>query len=189
MNVKKHNQVDGPKTALITGASSGIGYELTKLFAQDGYNLVLAARSKQSLKLLAGELTQKHAISVKVLAKDLAMLKSPEEIFKDEPIKGNWIRLILNKQFDFADLNRILSVINEHQPKEPCLVDYDFSLNFEGSTETVPDADSLKASKLKYIIDYINGLDDQVFENNCVEKDTVIHVAEKYYRIAEEQIK
>ena len=43
------------KTALITGASSGIGLELTKLFAHDGYDLVLVARSEQRLQQLATE--------------------------------------------------------------------------------------------------------------------------------------
>ncbi|NET83867.1 MAG: SDR family NAD(P)-dependent oxidoreductase [Moorea sp. SIO1F2] len=52
MNLK--NQVkDLPKTALITGASSGIGYEFTKLFARDGYKLVLVARSESKLSQLA----------------------------------------------------------------------------------------------------------------------------------------
>ncbi|MCG0314274.1 MAG: SDR family NAD(P)-dependent oxidoreductase, partial [Calditerricola sp.] len=37
------------KTALITGASSGIGYELAKLFARDGHDVVLVARSEEKL--------------------------------------------------------------------------------------------------------------------------------------------
>ena len=37
------------KTALVTGASGGIGLELAKLFAQDGWNLVLVARSREAL--------------------------------------------------------------------------------------------------------------------------------------------
>lgn len=39
--------MDREKSALITGASSGIGYELTSLFARDGYNLVLVARNQK----------------------------------------------------------------------------------------------------------------------------------------------
>ncbi len=41
------------KTALITGASGGIGYELTKLFAADGYDLVLVLCSEQKLNNIA----------------------------------------------------------------------------------------------------------------------------------------
>ena len=69
------------KTALITGASSGIGYELSKLFAADGYNLVLVARSGQKLSEIASELAQTYGVRTTVLAKDLSDPASPDEIF------------------------------------------------------------------------------------------------------------
>jgi len=74
-------QSDRRKTALITGASGGIGYEFVKLFAQDKYNLVLVARSEQKLIQIAEELKSKFGIDVKVIAKDLANPAAPEEIF------------------------------------------------------------------------------------------------------------
>src|SRR5882757_1432420 len=43
------------KTALITGATSGIGYELTKLFSQDGFDLVIVARNMAGLDRVSGE--------------------------------------------------------------------------------------------------------------------------------------
>jgi short-subunit dehydrogenase len=46
------------KTALITGASSGIGLELAKLFARDRMNLILVARSKESLEEISRELAK-----------------------------------------------------------------------------------------------------------------------------------
>ncbi len=71
------------KTALITGASSGIGLELARLFARDGYDLVLVARSQQQLMKLAEELQEKSSISVKVMAKDLSAASAPEEIYAE----------------------------------------------------------------------------------------------------------
>ncbi|MBE9007915.1 SDR family oxidoreductase [Fortiea sp. LEGE XX443] len=71
------------QTALITGASGGIGYEFVKLFAQDGYNLVLVARSEQKLNQIADELKRKFGIEVKVIAQDLANPAAPEEIFSE----------------------------------------------------------------------------------------------------------
>ena len=52
------------RTALITGASFGIGKALAASFAADGWNLVLAARSVEKMEALAGELGQRHSISV-----------------------------------------------------------------------------------------------------------------------------
>jgi uncharacterized protein len=69
------------KTALITGASNGIGYELSKLFAADGYNLVLVARSESKMETLAQELRSQHGISVTVLAKDLSVAGAANDVF------------------------------------------------------------------------------------------------------------
>ena len=60
------------QTALITGASGGIGYELAKLFAGDRYSLVLVARSGDKLKEIARELQSEFQVSVKTVALDLA---------------------------------------------------------------------------------------------------------------------
>jgi short-subunit dehydrogenase len=71
------------KYALVTGASSGIGYELAKLFAQDGKNIVVVARSRDKLEDLKNELENKHRTKVKVLAKDLSKPEAPQEIFPE----------------------------------------------------------------------------------------------------------
>ena len=69
-------------TALITGASSGIGFELAKIFAKDKINVILVARSEGKLKELAAELQKQFGIMVHVLAKDLSHCNSPKEIFE-----------------------------------------------------------------------------------------------------------
>jgi uncharacterized protein len=59
------------KTALITGASFGIGLELARIFAREGYNLVLVARSADKLRQLASELEKAHGTRSLILAVDL----------------------------------------------------------------------------------------------------------------------
>jgi short-subunit dehydrogenase len=59
------------ETALITGASFGIGLELARIFAREGYNLVLVARSADKLRLLASELEKAHGTRSLILATDL----------------------------------------------------------------------------------------------------------------------
>lgn len=69
------------ETVLITGASSGLGMELAKLFAADGSDLVLVARREERLIELADELKSTHDIEVHVLPKDLSKKTAPKEIF------------------------------------------------------------------------------------------------------------
>jgi short-subunit dehydrogenase len=61
-----------PRTALITGASSGIGRALADCFAADGWNVVLAARSVAKMEALASELTARHGVTATVIGADLA---------------------------------------------------------------------------------------------------------------------
>jgi len=69
-------------TALITGASSGIGLELATLFARDGYDLVLVARRRDKLETLGEDLRQQHGIRFTVIAADLADPTAPAEIVR-----------------------------------------------------------------------------------------------------------
>ena len=59
------------KTALITGASFGIGMEFARIFSREGYNLVLVARSADRLRQLASELEKAHGTRSLILAADL----------------------------------------------------------------------------------------------------------------------
>jgi short-subunit dehydrogenase len=71
------------QTALVTGASGGIGLELARLFAADNYDLVLVARSEDKLRQIAEELSARFNISARALASDLARPEAPEEIFDE----------------------------------------------------------------------------------------------------------
>ena len=69
-------------TALVTGASSGIGFEFAKILASKGVDLVLVARSREKMEALAQELIQKHKIKVHVCATDLSQAGAAEKVFK-----------------------------------------------------------------------------------------------------------
>lgn len=69
------------KTALITGASDGIGRELARLFAADGHRLVLVSRNEEKLTKLARELTRYGAPDVMVIAADLTRENSAAEVY------------------------------------------------------------------------------------------------------------
>src|SRR5216117_1270448 len=70
-------------TALITGASSGIGAELARLFATDSHNLVLVARRARQLEDLSAELRERDRVSVRVLARDLSEPASVGELWDE----------------------------------------------------------------------------------------------------------
>lgn len=68
-------------TSLITGASGGIGTELARLFAADGFDLVLVARRKEKLDELKNELESAHKIKVSVFECDLSKDGAAQKVF------------------------------------------------------------------------------------------------------------
>lgn len=83
-------------TALVTGATSGIGLELARILAENGHNLVLVARRADVLKRIAAELTAAHGIKVYIIRKDLSKPESPEEIFKELAKKKIEVSILVN---------------------------------------------------------------------------------------------
>jgi uncharacterized protein len=84
------------RTALVTGASSGIGKAFAELLAAKGYALVLTARRKDRLDVLASELTQKHGVQTHTIAADLARQESPAQIASELAARGLTIDLLVN---------------------------------------------------------------------------------------------
>lgn len=83
-------------TALITGASSGIGKELAIIHAERGGNLVLVARSKDKLNELKVELEKKHEVLVSIIQKDLSVTGAAKELFNEVQSLGVQVDYLMN---------------------------------------------------------------------------------------------
>ena len=82
------------KTVLITGASSGIGYELAKIYAKNGHNLVVVARNKDKLEILKKEIFEEISKNIKitVIENDLSLENAAKGLYnqvKSEKLKIN----------------------------------------------------------------------------------------------------
>lgn len=84
------------KTALITGASTGIGKELAQIHAEAGDDLVIVARSRDKLDALKTELEDKHSVKVTVIAKDLTRPESARELYDEVKAAGIDIEYLVN---------------------------------------------------------------------------------------------
>jgi short-subunit dehydrogenase len=83
-------------TALVTGASSGIGLELATLFARDGHDLVLVARGRDKLEDIGRALHEEFGIAATVVARDLADPASPSAIASELSSLGIAVDTLVN---------------------------------------------------------------------------------------------
>jgi uncharacterized protein len=92
----ENNKVNKRKEyALVTGGTSGIGYEIAKLLAKDGYNLVLVARSSDRL-LEASDEFQEYGVDVLLLDKDLFDPSAPREVYHELKSQGILVEVLIN---------------------------------------------------------------------------------------------
>ena len=111
---------NGSKTALVTGASSGIGAAFARRLAAEGYDLVLVARRKERLEDLAAELEKQHSIRAEILVADLSKPDGVERVGEHIGSLSNLEILINNAGFGGGgrffeiDLARQLDMIHVH---------------------------------------------------------------------------
>jgi short-subunit dehydrogenase len=83
------------RTALVTGATSGIGYELAKLFVRDGFDLVIVARNDQRLHEVADEL-RRGGVGITVVAQDLSQPDAADAIYRQLTDAGVDVDVLVN---------------------------------------------------------------------------------------------
>ncbi|WP_238883593.1 SDR family oxidoreductase [Clostridium sp. YIM B02551] len=106
------------KYTLITGASSGIGYELSKLFALGGSNLILVARNNEALYKVKEEISKLNDVDIEVLSIDLSKEESVECILDFVEKKNIVVNNLVNNagmgdfgEFAKSDYKRQLDMI------------------------------------------------------------------------------
>ena len=107
-------------TALVTGATGGIGLELARLLAADGFHLVLVGRRRDRLDRVAGELGEAHRISVQVESQDLSEPGAASRLWSDLVLAGVRIDVLVNnagvglygavEEQDPAELDRMVQL-------------------------------------------------------------------------------
>ena len=84
------------ETVLITGASSGIGYEFAKIFADRKCDLVLVARNESKLKEIKAELEENDNVKILVIVQDLSTPEAAKKIFEELTEKQIQIDVLIN---------------------------------------------------------------------------------------------
>ena len=84
------------KTALVTGASSGIGLDLAKRFAAEGYDVALVARSEGKLKEVAAAIEAEHKVRAHVVTADLAQPGAADALVATLEARGIEVDVLVN---------------------------------------------------------------------------------------------
>ena len=84
------------ENVLITGATSGIGYELAKIFAENKYNLIISARNKNMMESIKIDFEKKYGIKVSIFEKDLSQKNSAAELFNEGKTENIQVDILIN---------------------------------------------------------------------------------------------
>ena len=87
---------NAPLYAVVTGATSGIGLEFARLFASDGIHVVIAARGKAELEVLAKELTDSYSVEAHPVVCDLSTLEGAEKLYRYTKENKLSVRYVIN---------------------------------------------------------------------------------------------
>ena len=82
--------------ALVTGATSGIGLEISKDLAKRGFNLILVARTKDKLDSLSSELASEYNVDCDFFSSDLTLINSPNKIYEYTSQKKYNVNILIN---------------------------------------------------------------------------------------------
>jgi len=93
---EKGNLKAKKETALITGATSGIGYDFAKIFADKGYDLFLASRNQEKLDGIKDSFEKQYEISVMTMAIDLSKVQSAKKVYEETRNKNVEINVLIN---------------------------------------------------------------------------------------------
>lgn len=106
------------ENVLITGATSGIGYEFAKVFAKNKYNLLLCSRNKESLEKIKSEISEKYNVEVNVFAKDLSRKEEVRELYEEVAAKGITVDILINN----AGAGYVGEFIKEDYERDECIM-------------------------------------------------------------------
>ena len=95
-NAEQRSRAEAAPVAIVTGASSGIGRAFARVFASNGFDVVLTARRESKLRECAREIEETYGVATNVVAADLADPTAPQRIFDDLRAKGLHIDALVN---------------------------------------------------------------------------------------------
>lgn len=172
------------KTALITGASSGIGKELARIHASRGGDLVIVARREDKLIELKEELEKKHKVNVMTINKDLSLQDSASEVYNEVKVAGIEVDYLINNagfggqgKFYERAWEKDLAMINLNVVTLTALTRLflpDFVKRNEGKILNVSSTASLSPGPLQavyyatkaYVTSFSNAISEELYDTN-----------------------
>ena len=182
--MKNLDDVKNDHYVLITGASGGIGYEMAKVFAENGFHLILVARSEDKLQQIAREFEEEYAIQAHGFACDLSLTGEIDKLYKK--LKANNLNLCMlvnnagfgywghfeemepDNQIEMLELNVVgLTYFTRLVVKDMIANGFGKILNVASiaAFQPIPYAASYAATK-SYVLSFSLALDAEVKEKN-----------------------